>query len=305
MPCPQKNQGFTLLELLAAMGLLVIIVLSMSQVFTDSTRMWNLGTKRVVEAQQARVIMDFLNKEISMAIADDLVSFKIHSEISSPGNMSVSAYGEDTDSICFVSTYRTPIWNETRRSGAQYAYFVAYMEDDETGEELNEGHPDGPRYMLARKRLTRAMHSFATITGSVPDNPDLIEDAQAYRRLRIMNTAYKRKDWWLEDLMVSPTEVVAENLIAFEVWAQPQGHDASLGYNFDSTYIPPGSSLPLGAPLWIDLYLELMGDQEVRQLGQLIQAFGVDHADVRDFRERNVRRYSTRIYFRNRERNLL
>lgn len=300
---PSRLKGFTLLELLMSMSLLVVIVLMMSRMFADTTRMWDLGTRRIAEAQGARVVVDFLGREISTAVADELVSFKIHSEPSS-SSLSVAAYGEDTDSICFVSTPRTPPWGSgpVRRSANQYVYYVDYMEDDETGDILDETHPDGPRYALMRRRLTRAMHSFADIPASLV----LTNTPPLHRSKRVMNTAYKRKDWWLPPLMtVAPAETVARNIVAFEVWAQPQHYPSEYGFNFDSTYTPPGGDQPLGAPLWIDLYLEVMGEQDLAELGFRYQIYGATAPEFLEFRERNVRRYSTRIYFRNREKMLL
>jgi prepilin-type N-terminal cleavage/methylation domain-containing protein len=298
-----SSRGFTLLELLAAMGILVIIVLMMARIFADTTRMWNLGTKRIAETQEARVVIDFLAREIGMAIADELVSFKIHSETST-SNMSVRAYGDDTDSICFVTTPRTPP-SISRRSGNQHIYYVDYMRDPTNATVvINEGHPEGPRYQLLRRTLTEAMVSFAGRTVS-NDDPEL-DLPSSLRNLGVMNTAYRRKDWWLPALMsFSPGQVVLDNVVAFEIWAEPEHYPSDMGYNFDSTYVPnppvrdeDGNPRPLGAPLWIDLYLEVIGEQESAKLGELWRQ---NHPDFAAFREENVRRYSTRIYFRNRE----
>jgi prepilin-type N-terminal cleavage/methylation domain-containing protein len=304
------DRGFTLLELLSAMGILVIIVMMMARIFADTTRMWNLGTKRVTEAQEARVIVDFLAREIGMAIADDMVSFKVHSEASS-SNLSVRAYGDDTDSICFVTTPRTPP-SVSRRSGNQHIYYVDYMTDPtNTTVQINEQHPDGPRYQLMRMRMTAAMVSFARWPVSNND-PDL-NLPQSLRNLGVMNTAYRRKDWWLPDLWIFQTpEVVLDNVVAFEIWAESEFYPSNnqqnegLNYNYDSTYVPDRSQVfdenanvrALGAPLWIDLYLEVAGEQDTAKLAELWRQ---NHADFDAFREQVVRRYSTRIYFRNRE----
>src|SRR5690606_20102616 len=71
--------GFTLIELLASMTILIFIVMMMSRLFAETTQIWSAGTKRANTAGEARVIMDYIVKEMSQAIADDVVSFKLNS----------------------------------------------------------------------------------------------------------------------------------------------------------------------------------------------------------------------------------
>jgi len=288
------RQGFTLLELLTAMGLLVIIVLMMSRVFTDTNRMWNLGTKRVTEAQEARVVVDFLAKELSTAIADNMISFKMHSE-TGPNSFSVRAYGEETDSLAFIAYTRTPPWGGAdfgstsepgdaaarRRNTSQFIYYVDYMLDDD-GNDMDENHDDGPRYRLTRLRKTRSSHTVSATPGSPAG---------------INESAYKQADWWLPDLWMDQyagfggvnRETIAINLVAFELWAYtPSGANV---WNFDSHTVGE-------PPLWVDIYLEVMGDAEITQLAAMWRQ---NHPDMLDYRERNARRYSVRIYLRNRE----
>jgi competence protein ComGC len=282
--------GFTLLELLSAMGVLVILVLMMSRVFTETNRVWNLGTKRVVEAQEARVIMDFLVQGLSTIVSDGALSFRMHSE---PGteSLSVRVYGEDTDSVAFLAYTQTPPWGATgnhatdqdyrRRATSQFVYYADYMVDD-TGDPMDFQHPEGPRYRLVRKRGTRSPHT-------VDDNPRRSPPGAG-----LLYSAYHRNNWWLPDNVADhQPETVANNLVAFEFWAYTAAgrHE----YDFDSTRVGE-------PPLWVDLYIELMGDAEIAQLAQM---WKINHPEWRDFRERNARRYSARIYLRNREGYLL
>ncbi len=286
-----RKGGFTLLELLAAMGVLVLVVMMMSRVFTDTTRMWNLGTKRIVEAQEARAVMNFLVQEISTAMADSLISFRMHSEVNPALSMSVSAYGEDTDSLAFLAFTQTPPWGATganhagndswrRRATTQFIYFVDYM-IDEFGDDMDDSHELGPRYRLVRARGTRSSHT----VDDLPTRPP-----------GLINSAYHRTDWWREEFntdVLGNIETIAVNVVAFELWAYTEA--GNYIFNFDS--VTQGEP-----PLWIDLYLEMMGEAEIAQLAQMWKN---NHPDRLDFRERNVRRYSARVYLRNREGYLL
>ena len=263
------QRGFTLLELLTSMGLLVIIVLMMSRMFTDTNRMWTLGTKRVVEAQEARVIMGFLIEEISSAIADETISMKMHSEAGGE-SWSVEAYGQQTDSIAFVGFSRTPPAGAMRRATDEIIYYVDYMRDAQN-EEMDASHDEGPRYRLMRKRATERSHN--PVGNPAP----------------LTTSAYKNPEWWRRQYTGNHNaEPVAYNVVGFEIWAYDRNGVEQ--FNYDST--------DHGTPLYIDIYLELMGDAEIAQLALM---WSMNHPDRVEYLEQNVRRYSARIYLKNRE----
>ncbi len=290
MNVSHKRSGFTLVELLTAMGILVVIVLMMSRIFTETTRMWTLGTKRVFEAQEARAVMDFMTQGLSSAVADDVISFKMHSVVN-PNSLSRSVYGEDTDSIAFIAYTQTPPWGGRniapglhvndpnrqvrRRSTSHFIYYVDYMRD-ENNEDMDASHPEGPRYRLMRRRATQAAHNPIRPAGQ-PLAP-------------LQRSAQYRQDWWTPEHVNArndSAEEVAMNVVAFELWA----YTASGNYvfNFDSSTIGE-------PPLWVDVYFEVMGEAEVARLALMWQQ---NHPDFFDYRERNARRYSTRVFLRN------
>lgn len=261
-----RRSGFTLIELLAAMSVLVLIVLMMARMFTETTNIWSLGTKRIYESQEGRVVMDFLAKEMTQAIGDGLISFRIHSE---PGadSLSVSAYGEQTDSVCFVAPTRTPPYSEMLRACPAFIYYVANMRDD-------KGVVMPNRYALVRRRKTGSTHTSSTGNDTLPDN------------------AYRRKDWWLPALWsYQPVEVIAENVVGFEVWAYSE-QMGDYAYSYDSTQ--QGDALPL----WADIYLEMLDEPNAIRVAELWNA---NQGAAVDYLERHARRYTTRIYFPNRE----
>lgn len=282
-----RNRGFTLIELLVSMGILAIIVLMMARVFTETSNAWSTGTKRVYEAQEGRVIMDFLVQEMSQAIADDLVSFKIHSTPNPPNSdsLSVSAYGLESDSICFVAATRPPPYSTMLRAVPHYMYFVDYMTDFD-GNPMDESHPEGPRYRLARLRKTAATHSS-------PEN--------------LARSAYQNPEWWKPNLWREPIlpfatqnrETIAENVAGFEVWAAKGSLIEQGEMNPDVYFIEGYDSVDEGEPpLWVDIYLMLLGEPEAIRAADLWRN---THPDREDFVDRSTRRYSARIYFRNRE----
>ena len=63
-----KQNAFTLIELLASMGVLAILVLICGNVFSSSTRAWNYGSARVEQNGVGRGVMDLLHRQLSDAM---------------------------------------------------------------------------------------------------------------------------------------------------------------------------------------------------------------------------------------------
>jgi prepilin-type N-terminal cleavage/methylation domain-containing protein len=267
-------RGFTLIELLAAMSVLVLITLMMARVYTDTTKMWELGTRRVVSAAEGRAVMDFLVRELAMAVADDVVAFRTVS----PGMDSesfiygVETYGAEADEIFFTAMVRRSN-RYFRRTANQYAYFVTQMVD-----ENDEPMPN--RFRLVRTRKTRAM--FLT-----PVNRQ--------------SSAYVNDEWWLEQVPILPefsggrhtVETVAENVAAFEIWSYSENAG---GYVSNYRSRMQGNRLPV----WADIYLEILSEKDAIRAADLFES-GSD-MEARAFVDNQARRYMARVFFANRER---
>jgi prepilin-type N-terminal cleavage/methylation domain-containing protein len=273
----KRAAGFTLIELLAAMSVLVLIALMMARVYTDTTKMWELGTRRVTSAAEGRVVMDFLVRELATAIADDVVAFRTVS----PGlnNESfiygVETYGAEADEIYFVGLVSRGNSSNRRRTGAQFAYFVTQMVDED---ENLMPH----RYRLVRTRKTEAMYSNER-------NRD--------------RSAYGMRNWWLEQPPILPqfpqgrhnAEVIAENVAAFEIWAYS---DEAGDYVSNYRSWLEGNRLPV----WVDVYLEMLSEADAIRAAALFEAG--NESEGRLFVDNQARRYMSRVYFGTRDRAL-
>jgi prepilin-type N-terminal cleavage/methylation domain-containing protein len=267
------QRGFTLVELLAAMAIVTLLVLLMARIFTESTNMWSFGTRRITGAAEARVIMDYLVREMSMAIADEVITFKLNSD--QDALYGVYSYGAGSDEVAFVAMVRA---GDTyfRRTANQFVYFIAPMVDENID-------PIPNRYRLVRTRRTQSMF-----------NNERNRD----------RGAYNNPEWW-RDMPPDWTEnrgpqgflaleTIAENVAAFEVWAwSANGND----YRFSYNSADEGNMLPL----WVDIYLELLGEDQAVQAAAL---WSIDEQRSREFVEANAQRYTARVYFPNRDRAL-
>ena len=282
-----RRHGFTLIELLSAMSILVVIVLLMSRVFTESTNIWQLGARRVTAATEGRVIMDFLVREMSMAIADDIVTFKLNSDQDifwvPPGHtpQTFNTYGAQNDEVAFVAMTR-PGSSGWRRTANQFVYFVAPMLDMDSQEIPN-------RYRLVRTRRTTTLYN--TIEN---------REAGPYGRPHMPRG---NPTWWHEmdpdwqetgSPALRALETIAENVAAFEVWAYSEERDQ---YRFSYDSMEEGDMLPL----WVDIYIEMLGEADAERAALLWDA---DENEASRFVENNARRYTARVFFPNRERAL-
>ena len=64
------SSGFTLLELLVSMVILMVIVLSTTKIFNASTVAWDTGSRKAEVNMTGRSVADFLAQEISQAVYD-------------------------------------------------------------------------------------------------------------------------------------------------------------------------------------------------------------------------------------------
>lgn len=63
----QGESGFTLMELLVAMAILVIITMIVAQVFQQANVAWDTGMKKSETTMKGRAIADFMAQELSRA----------------------------------------------------------------------------------------------------------------------------------------------------------------------------------------------------------------------------------------------
>jgi prepilin-type N-terminal cleavage/methylation domain-containing protein len=117
------NRGFTLIELLAAMAILATLVLFIGRLFADASTIWRLGNKRIESATDGRAAVDFMVRELSSAVADDVLSLQHRYNI----DPTIGEYRADR--IYFVTLDNKPDVDNLHRQAKQVSYRVAKMKD--------------------------------------------------------------------------------------------------------------------------------------------------------------------------------
>jgi hypothetical protein len=266
------------------MAVLMIIVLMLTRVFRDATSAWTIGTRQMEDNVNGRAVLDFIARDISQAmISGENCSFRLRSSAieTYPG-----LWGNRADTLCFVSFSGDPA--PTKREAEEIVYFVTPM--------YQKAGPQLP-YRFALRRALR------NVVGTTL-------------------TCYSKKYWWEDvDVTGNSEPVIAENIVTFIVWCTGSEVNAAGKveywpglYDYNTLgdeelivypWLPPwydkAKSLRYmkgKLPVYIDLYLETLGDEAATKAAQLFNA-GLT-AQGTNFVNQNVRKYYTRVSFVNR-----
>jgi prepilin-type N-terminal cleavage/methylation domain-containing protein len=262
--------GFTLIELLAAMAVLVVIVLMMGRLFADSVRTWAVGNKQVENSSNGRAVVNYIARELAMAVADEKLTFRLQSDFGAviTGANTEKPYGlYDSDAIRFVTLSGIPDNSDKHRAAVQVQYYMALMKDAN-----NNNIP-------YRYRLLRSFR-----------NDFKGPSYQAYK--------WPPVDWTFATGPNDHTpdqggDVLAENVVSFEMWVWSDAAAANSSFNYSSAQ--PGNNNRL--PLWADVYLELLGESDAIKAAELSAA---GYSNMRDFLTQRSKGYMARVYFVNR-----
>ncbi|MFH0952978.1 MAG: prepilin-type N-terminal cleavage/methylation domain-containing protein [Verrucomicrobiota bacterium] len=269
--------GFTLIEILSAMAVLLILVMLLGRLFSDASKAWLLGTRRAEQNIEARAILDFITRDVQQAVADDVLAFRLCSEDKEV--FGTGGQGWLNDAIWFVSLSNDPDSTTTPRAAREIRYYVSDMTEI-----------DGSTPLLGRYRLMRG-----TRTGAVK--------------------CYGSYDFWTNTSWKS--EVVAENLASFEVWCvgvsnSPNGAVyKNLGsYNTLSEAIPPwyygGQNISARGyqyhklPAYIEILFTKLDEPDAIRAAEMFKAAGGSYAAVQDYVNRTAKRHEIRINLQNR-----
>ena len=68
------RKGFTLVEVLVAMTILMVIVLMMANLMRHSSNAWDVGLRNVGMSMEGRTALDLMGRELSAGVMDELLS---------------------------------------------------------------------------------------------------------------------------------------------------------------------------------------------------------------------------------------
>ncbi|HMP77372.1 MAG TPA: prepilin-type N-terminal cleavage/methylation domain-containing protein [Kiritimatiellia bacterium] len=258
----RARSGFTLIEMLASVVVLLLIVLAMGRLYASATKAYQETMKQAERDAGARAVMDFLSREISLAMFDNgnlntnaLLTMRYRAN-TAPENFGL----EGADEIWLLSANNN-LRSDRPREAVMRVYFVGnYM-----------GLTDAPSNARYRFALWQ---NFA-----YPSTPDTHPYAGGTAGLD-----------WPESGALNRSRMypLLENVRTFEIFAYADA-DGTRVYEWDSR-----DPQPL---FCMDIYLETLSEADAIRAAQLAATLGHDNIRTIEFVEGVVRRHYQRIYF--------
>lgn len=273
-----NKAGFTLIEVLAAMAVLMIIVLMLTRVFRDATSTWTIGTQQVEDNINGRAVLDFIARDISQAmIIGTGCCFRLGSSVTN-----TYQGGWKSDELCFVALSGAT----GEREAKEVIYYVGSMVDKQT-------NPIPNRYCLKRAMRT----SGAAVQYTCYNNEYWWEDIPRSKGDPVIAENIATFVVWCTG---ATNDALGNASYWHGAYHYNSAGDGDLigavpsGYDKNATITYMRGKLPVR----IDLYLEMLGEDTATKAAQLHGA-GLT-AQGNDLINQNVRKYFTRVFFVNR-----
>jgi prepilin-type N-terminal cleavage/methylation domain-containing protein len=264
---PGCAAGFTLIEVMSAVVILLIIMAFLGRIYASATKAYQDNIKQAERDVAARAALDYIAREISGAMFENpsvdtnaLLSMRYKAN-TGPGNFGL----EGSDELWLVTGQNTP--SGSGRAALQVVYFV----ENYAGQVTNPPPNAEYRFSLFRyDEHPKAGGSYNTYYGGSDGRRWSWNGAQPALRTR--------------------RAPIVENVRTFEVFAYANELGKRI-LSWDSNNLEPLYCM--------DLYLETMSEADAIKAAQLAASLGEDDARTVEFVESVVRRHYQRVYFPN------
>jgi len=280
------RRGFTLIEILASMTILVFLVLMLTKVYTEGANAWKTGARNTYRNMTARAVMDYMARELSMATfefgadpAKNFLSFGYNADVT-PNNFGL----EGADEVFFVRLNKDPDMSGDeglRRSAELIRYYVANYLD-------SNGDPITNAPINAEYRFRLMRDNFHPET--TPGEPRAVYFDNVDGLFWMGRTAGDRTQ-------PSRRGEIIGNVRTFEIFTylDEEGSSKFDWRSFDNT-TDPANKLA-----FLDIYLETFDENDAIRAAALAKNIGPNHQTVVEFVERAVKRNYRRVYLYNKQ----
>jgi|GEM_PF-3492629 len=288
----RRRAGFSLIEILSAVAILIIIVGIMAAIFTESDRAWNLATGRAMNNTDGRAALGIIAHDLQYAVTYSNYNWSLNiftnrtpPELWGPTNLIITfhltndivSFGFTNSELAFVSLQTDCV--EAPRAAREIWYYV---------KRTNMLDPLGRTYT----------NMFQLVRGAVDEaiwNPG---------GSNWINHAYHTNYWWYTRRPGGASyAVVADNLVGFKVVAGPPVR-RRIGAEWKLVMLENYDSMDYSnqLPEYVDIYLELLNERDALQAAKMWSDSNfAAQTNTAAFIERNAKRYATRVYFHNRQ----
>lgn len=258
------RRGFTLIEVLAAMAVLVILVLALTRMFVEATSITKRGTTMLMRNSTQETAMETLLQDAEGMVVNDRLACYVEANTADAG---VDGFG--FDDVWFIST------SGDQDDDLPYEYFHFYVSEKTATNALGVPYK---RYRLMKERMIFA----------VGDSRGLYALDPADAKWWALAKAFPDDPW--------DRQVLADNVVRFDIyclgWDGTGWMSQSGGKHvFDSTVGPNivnGSQYIGVPPAAFDIYLQITDPDVAEESGQAL-VDGVDPPTQKKAREKMIR----------------
>jgi prepilin-type N-terminal cleavage/methylation domain-containing protein len=246
------EKGFTLIEVLVSMAVLVILMLALVRLFDEASGAYRKGTVSVSRNAAARAAMDMIARDFEGVVIDQRIRFYKEGDTVDPSSASVGGAG--FDECCFITM------EGDQDDGRSYQIMHYYVD-------IYTNVDAGMKY-----------RGFRLMRGTVDLNVAKAHEIDAL-------SLSKPFDWWKE--LTTPTnlwhrELVVDNIVRFDINVQGDKGDniqtrnsggwiaGQYAYSSDETARDKSGNIILAPnipPLCVDVYLQITSDEAMKKGG--------------------------------------
>ena len=261
MKTGKRAAGFTMVEVLASMAVLIVLVLALTRMFAESSSITRRGTTMLMRNSTGTTAMESLLQAAEGMIVNERLACYVLADSTDPA-------GFGFDEVWFIST------SGDQDDDMPYEYFRFYVTNSIV---TNSKGATYMRFSLIKDRMIFAVGDYVI-------RP---------QRFYALDPAYSK--WWMNARQfpgnVWDRDVLADNVVRFDIYClgwDGQGWMAQSGtlHEFDSTQGPsisgmtPAQKAKLSniPPAAFDIYLQIASPEAALEGGMALLS---DDADVR------------------------
>lgn len=257
-------RGFTLVEVLASMAVLVVLVLALTRMFVTATNITRSGTSSLMRNSTGETAMETLLQDAEGMVVNDRLACYVRADLTDGG-----ADGFGFDDVWFIST------SGDQDDDMPYEYFHYYVTN--TLSTTPQGAPYA-RFDLVKDRMIFAVGDQRGMYALDPDDTQWWNIAQTFA-----STAFGPWD----------RQVLADHVVRFDIYCTGWDGTGWMGgysglHEFDSTRGPNGGNPKNVPPAAFDIYLQVTSPDVAMEAGMAL-VDGVDAATQRKAREMMIR----------------
>ena len=242
--------GFTLIEVLASMAVLVILILALTRMFMEATSITKRGSSALMRNSTAETAMETLLQDAEGMVVSDRLACYVKADVTDPK-------GFEFDDVWFIST------SGDQDDDLPYEYFHYFVATNIWTNALGASYL---RFDLMKERMIFAVGDAGDSYGA---------------NLQFYALATNTAQWWQKGSNFPSTvwdrQVLADNVVRFDIYCTGWDGKGWMGgfsgvHEFDSTRGPNGLWPTNVPPAAFDIYLQVSSPDTALESGMALAA---------------------------------